>query len=116
MSILNDITELISAAPTTTGYAASGQELPYVVTRPLTLDVAEVTLDGKTLQRDHQYSAYCAGASVEACFNLALLVMAQLQGALVGGTTLNTSMGYVGAQVEGHYESQVTIQLNQGGI
>ena len=29
---------------------------------------------------------------------------------------LAASIGYVGAQVEGHYESQVTAQINQGAL
>lgn len=116
MSILNDITDLVTVAPSHTGYAPTGAALPYVVSRPLIIDDAELAINGDALDWDFQFSLYCCGASVEACFNLAVMVMGELQGKRVGGTTLSTSMGYVGALVEGHYESQVTVQLNQGGI
>lgn len=116
MSILNDITALVTAAPCVEGYPGTGLQLPYVVNRPLYIDDSTVSVNGKAIDWDFQFSLYCAGASVEASFNLAVTVMAELQGQRVGGTTLSTSMGYSGAQVEGHYESQVTVQLNQGGI
>jgi hypothetical protein len=119
VSIFTDISTQAEAVevPVYTGYAPTGATLPYVVTRPLFIDTeTEVSLDGKAVDWNHQYSLYCCAASVEASFNLALAVMRTLQGARVGGTTLDTSMGYNGAEVEGHYESQVTVQLNQGGI
>jgi hypothetical protein len=116
MSIFNDITDLITGAPAHEGYAPAKAQLPYCVTRPLYIDPDSVALNGEALAWGNQYSVYCCGASVEASYNLAISVMKELQGAPVGGTTLSTSMGYSGAQVEGHYESQVTVQLNQGGI
>ena len=115
MSILNDIEALVTVAPTVIGYAATGQKAPYVCLRPLDL-APENAINGQAIHWDTEVSAYCAGASVEASFNLALLVIGQLHGVRVAETTLSTSLGYVGAQVEGHYETQVTIQLNQGGI
>lgn len=116
MSIYNDITALVTAAPAIEGYPGTGQKVPYVVSRPLLVDDLELALNGEAIDWDLQFTLYCCGASVEASFNLALAVMAELNGARVGGTILSTSMGYSGAQVEGHYESQVTVQLNQGGI
>lgn len=116
MSIFNDITNLVAAAPAHEGYAPTGAKPPYVVSRPLLTDDLARALDGSPIDWDFQFSLYCAGASVEASWNLAILVMKDLDGKRVGGTTLSTSMGYIGAQVEGHYESQVTVQLNQGGI
>jgi len=116
MSILNDITNLVNSADAVIGYPATGQELPYVVARPLTAGTETESVNGKAIDWDFQFSLYCAAASVEASFNLAVMVMAELQGARVGNTTLSTSMGYSGAQVEGHYESQVTVQLNQGAL
>ena len=116
MSILEDITDLITVAPAHEGYAPSGAKLPYVVNRPLIAGVPEMAITGDGLNWDFQFSLYCCGASVAASYNLAVAVMGDLQGKRVGGTTLSTSMGYSGAPVEGHYESQVTVQLNQGGI
>lgn len=116
MSIFNDINALVTAAPAHLGYAPTGARVPYVVSRPLIVDDLELALAGNALDWDFQFSLYCCGGSVEASYNLALEVMQQLQGVRVGDTTLSTSMGYIGAQVEGHYESQVTVQLNQGGI
>ena len=116
MSTLNDITELITGVSTSIGYPATGQTLPYVVTRGLFIGDEGVALDGSAVAWDNQFSVYCAAASAEASYNLGLMVMQQLQGKRVGGSTLSTSMGYIGAQVEGHYESQVTVQLNSGGI
>lgn len=116
MSIFNEITELITVARCIEGYPGTKERLPYVVNRPLIVDDLTVALAGNAIDWDLQFSLYCCAASVEASFNLAMDVMNQLQGARAGGTTLTTSMGYTGAQVEGHYESQVTVQLNQGGI
>ncbi len=115
MSILNDITALVQSAPAHEGYAPTGTRTPYVVSRPLLVDDVSVAVAGNAIAWDDQFSLYCCGASVEACYNLALMVMADLQGKRVAGTTLTTSMGYIGVQVEGHYESQVTVQLNRGG-
>lgn len=120
MSILTDISAIIETAGLTvyTGYAPTRAALPYTVHRPLILDdVTEArAISGDAGIWDYQTSLYACGASVEASFNLAVELMRTLQGKRVGGTTLSTSMGYNGAQVEGHYESQVTVQLNQGGI
>ena len=116
MSILTDIGALVTQAPLHTGEAPTGAVLPYVVHRPLLVGDLEVALSGDAMDWDYQTSLYCCGASVEASFNLALAVVGTLQGKRVGGTTLSASTGYIGAQVEGHYESQVTVQLNQGGI
>lgn len=116
MSILEEIEALVTQAPIHTGYAPTGAQLPYVVHRPLLVDDQTVAVSGDAIDWDFQSSLYCAGASVEACFNLALAVSGTLQGARVGNTTLSVSIGYVGAEVEGHYESQITVQLNQGGI
>ena len=116
MSIFDDINALVLTAPAHTGYAPSQAQAPYVVSRPLLIDDLTVALDGSAIDWDFQFSLYCVGASVEVSYNLALGVMGDLQGKRVGDTTLSTSMGYIGAQVEGLYESQVTVQLNQGGI
>ena len=118
MDILNDVNALVTAAglPVYTGYAPTGTQLPYIVHRPLILDTVESAINGDALYWDYQTTLYVCAGSVEAAFNMSVLLMRALQGALVGGTTLSASMGYAGAQVEGHYESQVTVQLNQGGI
>lgn len=118
MSIFNDVDELVRGAGLDlfTGYAPTGALLPYTVHRPLVLDVVEMAVNGEALTWDQRTTLYACGGSVEASFNLAVELMRVLQGAYVAGTTLSTSMGYVGAPVEGHYESQVTVQLNQGGI
>lgn len=118
MSAIQDIDTLLGAAGVATyiGYAPTGARVPYAVIRPLFLGGEVLALTGEVLDWDDQTSVYCCGASVEACFNLGVIVMKTLQAARSGGTTLNTSMGYNGAPVEGHYESQVTVQLNQGSI
>lgn len=117
MSTFTDIAALIDLAPSYKGYPPTGARAPYVVTRPLLYGEAlDRALSGDSLGWDVQYAAYCAGESVEACFNLTLGVMQRLDGARVAGTTLATSIGYIGLQVEGHYETMLTIQLNQGGI
>lgn len=116
--LLSDLTAALQGvgAPAHEGYAPSHAKLPYVVSRPLIVDPTNVAINGAAIDYDFRFSLHCAGASVEASFNLALAVMSRLQGARVGGSTLSASMGYAGAQVEGHYESQVTVQTDQGGI
>jgi hypothetical protein len=118
MSTLQDINTLVEAEGLTiwTGYAPSGARLPYSVHRPLFVGGDVIAVTGEVIDWDHQTTIYCCAESVEASYNLALAVMRSLQNKRVAGTTLSTSMGYSGAQVEGHYESQVTVQLNQGGI
>jgi hypothetical protein len=118
MSALTDISALVSVAglPIHTGYAPTGAQLPYAVHRPLIVGTVDTALSGDAVGWDYQTTLYACGASAEASMNLAVELMRTLQGARVGSTTLSTSMGYAGAQVEGHYESQVTVQLNQGGI
>ena len=118
-SFLNDITAQLATIGVQNfdGYAATGAALPYTVTRPLDVGTDnDLALNGDVVGWNFQFSVYACGASVEASFNLALAVIKALQGAWVRGTTLSASMGYNGAEVEGHYESQVTVQLNQGGI
>ena len=116
MSIYNDIIVLVTSAPAFVGNAPSGQKMPYVASSVLLIDDLELAINGQAIDWDFQFSLYCAAASVEASYNLAVMVCQDLQGKRVGGTTLSTSVGYNGAPVEGHYESQVTVQLNQGGI
>lgn len=118
-SFLHDITVQLAPIGVSNfeGYPATGAGLPYTVTRPLDVGTDnELALNGDAVDWNFQFSVYACGASVEASFNLALAVIKTLQGAWVRGTTLSASMGYNGAEVEGHYESQVTVQLNQGGI
>lgn len=99
------------------GYAITGAKLPYVVNRPLILQPeGELTLCGGAIGWDNQFTLYCAAGSPEASYNLAKMVMSLLQGKRVLDSTLATSMGYSGAPVEGHYESQVTVQVAQGEI
>lgn len=115
---MSDITALLTgvASGHYEGYPPTGAQLPYVVNRPLLLDVADAAMCGDAIDWDYQFSLYCAAGSVQASFNLAKAVMSALHGQKVGGSVLSTYMGYTGAQVEGHYESQVTVQINQGGI
>ena len=117
MSTFTDITALAREVVTThEGYPPTGAVLPYAVHRPLFADVDADSITGEVIDWDFQYSLYCCGESVEASYNQAVNIMRHLAGARVSGTTLLCSMGYSGAPVEGHYETQVTVQLNQGGI
>lgn len=116
MSILSDIKGLLTDEPAFVGYAPTGQKVPYSVVRPIIIADEGRNLDGSAAAWDQQYGVYCVGGSVEASYNLAIMCIKRLDGKRVGSTTLSTSMGYVGAVVEGAYESQVTVQLNQGDI
>ena len=115
---MSDITAALEGigVPVYEGYPASGARLPYVVHRPLLIDVPDTAVCGDAVSWNYQHAVYCCGASVEASFNLARLVMSTLQGKRVGDSTLATTMGYSGALMEGRYESQVTAQAYQGGI
>lgn len=118
MTLTVDVLTLVDIleVPTYSGYAPTGAQLPYVVARPLTVDFTEVAVNGAALGWDNQATLYCCGGSVDAAHNLAVAVLNTLHGAYVGGTTLACSIGYNGAVVEGHYESQVTVQRNEGAI
>lgn len=116
MGILADINVLVTQAAVYTGYPPTNAPLPHVVHRPLVVNPDAPALDGSAMDYDFQTTLYCAAGSVEASFNLALAVAGTLQGARVGGTTLSTSIGYTGVLLEGVYESQITVQLHQGGI
>ncbi|QDF15740.1 tail terminator [Microbacterium phage Finny] len=109
---------LAGQAEVVVGFPKSNAKAPFVAIRPLTLIEGDegTAITGDFMTLDDQTSAYCAGASVEASYNLALLVMGACQATRVDGYVLTTSMGYSGALVEGLYESQVTIQHNRGGI
>lgn len=99
-----------------TGYADTGKALPYIAQRPLIVEYTDLALAGQAIAWDDQATLYCAAGSVAASHNLALAVASALDGARLGGSTLAATIGYVGAQVEGHYESQVTAQINQGAL
>lgn len=117
MRILDDINALITGVPVYVGYAPTGAVLPYVVHRPLDLGTDDSeSLAGNAFNWNFQTTLYCCAASAEASFNLAMSVVGDLQGERVAGTTLSVSIGYSGAALEGQYESQITVQLNQGGI
>jgi hypothetical protein len=117
-STLEDINEYVRLAGMTiyTGYAPTGAEAPYAVHRPLFIGEENISTAGEIIDWDYQTSIYCCGASVEASFNMARDVMNAIQGKRTGGAVMSTSMGYMGAPVEGHYETQVTVQFNTGGI
>lgn len=102
--------------PVYSGYPDSRAMLPYIVHRPLLMDVPDTAICGNAISWDSQQAVYCCGESVDATNNLSLLVIGALQGRRSGGSTLATSMGYSGAIVDGHYESQVTVQSYQGGL
>lgn len=103
----------VTVAP---GYPKNNTQLPYMVHRPLVTDPADQALCGQALDWDVQHTVYCCGESVEASYNMAKALLQHLQTVRQGNTTLSASLGYVGAQLEGHYETQVTIQLNQGAL
>ena len=115
---MSDITEALSGlgVQVYVGYPPTGVQLPYVVHRPGLIDVPDIAVCGGAVDWDFSHDLYACGASVEASFNLAKLVLGARQGNRIGDSTLATSMGYMGAQVEGHYESQVTAQSYQGGL
>jgi hypothetical protein len=118
MVSMSEISNVVRAAGISVydGYAPTNAKVPYVVNRPLLIDHENVALNGSVLDWDNQFALYAAGGSVEASFNLAKDVILAAQGKPVGGSTLDCTMGYVGASVEGHYESQITVQINTGGI
>lgn len=114
-----DMTEISALARTSgltvfDGYAKTGSTPPYVVNRPMILDTEDLTICGQAMDWDFSFTLYCVGASVEASYNLAIRLIRALQGQRVGDSTLSCSMGYSGAQVESRYETQVTVQINQG--
>jgi hypothetical protein len=118
VSAFSDIQAIVEQGNFTvySGYAPTGAKLPYTVHRPLVLNEEASSVAGVVIDWDYQSTLYACAESVEASWNLAVALMQALSGKPAGGTTLSTSMGYSGAPVEGHYESQVTVQLNQGGI
>lgn len=115
---MQTITQLVKDAglPAFGGYAGTGSKPPYVVVRPMVVQTEDLALCGQALDWDFNFGLYCVGASVEASYNLAVMAMQALQGKRVGGSTLSCTMGYTGAQVESRYESQVTVQINQGAL
>lgn len=115
---MSDIISAIEASGITVydGEAATGARLPYIVVRPLNLGAEDLALSGGSMAWNNEFTAYCCGAGHTASFNVAKLLIQAVQGMHVGDSTLSTTLGYVGARVEGNYETQVTIQVHQGGI
>ncbi len=100
------------------GYPETGAKSPYVVVRPMSL---EESLDGgaicgDAISWDNRIALYCRAGSVQASHNLALDAMRTLHGRYMDETTMTASLGYVGAVVEGQYESQITLFTAQGVI
>lgn len=114
----SEIVDLVKAAGANafSGYPGTGSVPPYVVVRPLTSEPGDLTLNGMPVVRDTRFTAYCVGASVDASYNLAKLTVGAVQGERVAGNVASCSIGYSGAQVESRYETQVTIQLDQGEL
>lgn len=115
MSALNTLLEPVDGTGFL-GYPDTGARAPYYVIRPMVTTPGDLALCGQSLTWDFQLGVYCCGASVEASYNLALAVMRALQGKRVDDSTLSCTMGYVGAQQESHYETQVTVQIDQGAL
>lgn len=115
---MSDITSALSVTgvPVYEGEPSSGANLPYIVVRPFNLDTGDVALSGDALAWNNEFAVYCCGGSSTASFNVAKLLIQAVQGVHVGDSTLSTTLGYVGARIEGNYETQVTIQVHQGGI
>lgn len=117
MTLFTELNDLVTTETVYPGYAATGARLPYVVSRPSSLvDGEERAISGDSVAWDMQFMFYCCAASVEASYNLALQVIGNLDGVWVLGSTITTSIGYIGASVEGHYETLVTVQSYQGGL
>lgn len=118
MGLLNDITTLVATTPATVyiGYAPTGAALPYIVHRPLIVDSENTAINGDLFSWDYQTTLYCCAGSVEASHNLAIQVLNAMKSRRIGNTVMGLTMGYAGARVEGHFESQITVQLHQGVI
>lgn len=115
---MSGITDIIRASglPAFDGYAKTGAAPPYVVNRPMIIDHEDLALSGDAMDWDFNYGLYCVAGSVEASYNMAVLVIQALQGTRHGDSTLSCTMGYVGSLQEGRYETQVTVQINQGAL
>lgn len=113
---LDNLLALITETDTYNGYANTGAKLPYVVARPLSLNPDELSLDGSAVIWNNQVTLYCCAGSVQASSNLARAVLRRVHGARIGDDVLSASVGYFGAPVDGHYEAQITVQVNQGGL
>lgn len=98
------------------GYAKTGSVPPYVVIRPMTSDYEDLTINGEVVSYDSRFSAHCVGASVDASHNLGKQVVSAIRGKRVAGNVAVCSVGYSGALVESRYETQVTIQIDQGEL
>lgn len=94
--------------PVYVGYPPTGAVLPYAVVRPYLVDVSDSSITGLAITWNYQQAIYCCGASTEASYNLAKLVMQTLQGRMA------TTMNYSGAAIEGRYESLVVAQAYEG--
>ena len=98
------------------GYPDSGAQLPYITHRPMITLPGELAVAGNAIGWSDNHGVYCSGASVEASHNLARAVLTALDGARVGDYVVTPSIGYIGARVEGAYETEITLQANQGAL
>lgn len=98
--------EVGTVATAYVGYAPDKAHPPYVVVRPITRLTDGVSVAGKALAYTSAIGAYCVADSVEASYNLAVLVMGALSG--------EVDMNYTGEQVAHRYESLVQVTSLEG--
>lgn len=115
---MDELTAVLSGidanVPVYSGYAPTGARAPYLVVRPLYLESAGDALSGDSVGWSDQTSVYAVAASVTASGNLARAVVRETHGLYVGGSALSATANYAGVQIEGQYESQVTITRTRG--
>jgi len=98
------------------GYAATGAKLPYLVVRPMTTDPDDFTVCGGATTWTDRVGVYCCAASVAASANLARDVAGELVGKNLGSGVAHTSVAYYGNELEGQYESLVTVTTTEGAL
>lgn len=108
-----DALPALSGVPVYVGYPPTGAVLPYICIRPLDMGPTNA-IAGCALFWDTHFSVYACTNSVNSCYSLSTDLLSLYHGAIVDGVAISASFSYMGAEIEGHYETLITLQFDKG--
>ena len=89
---------------------------PYIVIRPIYTAPDERAVCGQSLTWGQQVGVYCVAQAPDASMYIAHNVIGALDGEMIDGAVLQAEATYSGSNVNGVFESLVTIRYEKGTI